>query len=294
MKRLSLLAGVAVLAALPSGGASAGSAAGMIVLEGHQGTGKSERVALYLVRPDGTGVRKLPGAGRFSGEPSWSADGRKIAFTSNRAGDPAFASSNEIFVMNADGTKATQLTINSLEEHDPAYAPRGRLIAYAGDQGVKVIDDEGTIISNITGEVPLRRPTWSGDRTRLAFSSGPNRKLPSSQIYVVGYRGTSLKRITQIRGGAAEPDWSPDSRSIVFVAGRPGDVYVMRPDGTGVRRLTRTPAAEWSPAWSPDGRKILFTRGSSHKALWVMDATGRNPKRLLSDPKISFERPDWR
>jgi TolB protein len=62
-----------------------------------------------------------------------------------------------------------------------------------------------------------------------------------------------------------------------------GDLYSVRPDGTGLRRLT-TGGKAFGPAASPDGTRIAFSsdrgRGSGPLELYVMDAAGRNAKRL--------------
>ena len=58
--------------------------------------------------------------------PAWSPDGRRIAFTSERDGNP------EIYVMNADGSGVTRLTYNDARDLDsfPAWSPDGRRIAF--------------------------------------------------------------------------------------------------------------------------------------------------------------------
>src|SRR6266850_1775364 len=56
--------------------------------------------------------------------PAWSADGSKIAFTSNRAGKP------EIYVMNVDGSNPTRLTMNSDFDEGPAWSPDGAKLAF--------------------------------------------------------------------------------------------------------------------------------------------------------------------
>jgi Tol biopolymer transport system component len=74
---------------------------------------------IYAVHADGSGLRKLTGHGYG---PEWSPDGRKIAFISDRD-DPAHRAS-DIFVMNADGSGQRNLTHTpNVSEHTASWAP---------------------------------------------------------------------------------------------------------------------------------------------------------------------------
>lgn len=59
---------------------------------------------VYVMKPDGTGLRRLTDHPRRDFDPAWSPDGSRIAFTSDRDGD------REVYVMNADGSHQTRLT----------------------------------------------------------------------------------------------------------------------------------------------------------------------------------------
>lgn len=243
------------------------------------------RTAIYVLR--GGVLAKLPSRGKFTGEPTWSPSADRITFTSDREGGGA--QFQEIFVMDANGGEVQQLTFNSFEEHDPAWAPRGDRIAFAGDQGINLTFADGSVVSKITAEVPLRRPSWAPDGRRIVFSSGPNPRLRNSQLYVVKINGTGLRKLTNAPGGASEPDWSTNGKSIVFVAGRPTDIFVIPAAGGAVRRLTRTQGAERAPAWTSDGRTIVFARGG---AIFKIPAAGGAPRLLLARKGVAFDRPD--
>ena len=80
---------------------------------------------IWTVPADGTGgsTPLVTGPG-INGSPSWSPDGRRLAFTSDRDGN------SEIYVMNADGTGQTRLTDNTLDDGSPVWSPEGNRIAF--------------------------------------------------------------------------------------------------------------------------------------------------------------------
>jgi TolB protein len=79
--------------------------------EPHEGnTGSTRyRADIYLIHPDGTGLRRLTRLTNNNVSPAWSPDGKRIVFASDRGHDDV----SDIYVMNADGTKQTRLTADS-------------------------------------------------------------------------------------------------------------------------------------------------------------------------------------
>jgi Tol biopolymer transport system component len=123
-------------------------------------------------------------------------------------------------------------------------------------------------------------PAISANDGRIAFVRASGRFRADEDgyehqgIYTMSADGSGLRRITLPRTGTArddEPQWSPDSRQIVFVrtnlSAKPAGsqaVFVVNTDGSELRRITpwKLRAGD-GPNWSPDGTRVLFRSNES-------------------------------
>src|SRR5690242_14322724 len=99
-------------------------------------------------------------------DPSWSPDGKKIAYRDSRRG---INNNDEIYVMDSDGRRPRNLTHGPVDEWSPSWSPDGKLIAFfSGDLYVMRPDGgDARAITKLEGEYPA----WSRDGRRLAFMS---------------------------------------------------------------------------------------------------------------------------
>lgn len=111
----------------------------------------------------------------------------------------------------------------------------------------------------------LRTPTVS--QTQIAFAYANN-------IWIVDKDGGTARRVSSFAGGASNPKFSPDGRTLAFTASYGGnnDVYVVPADGGEPKRLTWHPGADTVQGWTHDGRSVLFT---SSRATWAPTAAPR-------------------
>lgn len=190
------------------------SATGQVAFEASIFEGGAWSIVVHLTNVDGTGVRPL-----FDNpadhSPSWSPDGSKIAFISERDGR------HRLYVMNADGSGEHPLTDHGGDDWLP------------GNRG-------GT-------EAAFAYDPWSPDGTRLAFDYDA---VDGWGTYVINADGSGLTRLsdhpTWFNG------WSPSGDHIAFTDRRiPTDVYVVRADGTGLLNLTDSPDDDSDAVWLP-------------------------------------------
>ncbi len=245
---------------------------------------------IYLMNIDGSELREITDSSGLITHFSWSPDGQRLVFDSDRDGDA------EIYTIKIDGSDLTQLTSNSTYDLDPAWSPDGTQIAYiAYDSGSKTIN-----LMNVDGSdsqflVDGKTPAWSPNGSAIAFGRYED------GIYTIAVGSGKTTRLTDSsrHGEDFYPEWSPDGSLILFASNRhqPGDaltesVYIMKADGSGIGRLSEV----WgSPpfSWSPDGQWIVYTQGFySGAELYMMDSQGFNVRPLMED-NLGLH-PQWR
>lgn len=168
---------------------------------------------IYRMTADGIGLKPLThGPNRaLNVEPAVSADGQKVAFSSDRSGNP------HIYVMGIDGSSPRKITSAGKYNASPAWSPDGKMLAFAGDDSghfdIFTIGADGTGLKRLTD---ARRPTgkasnnespsFSPDGRHILFTSD---RTGNYQLYVINVDGTNERRITEDRYNWDKPKWSP-------------------------------------------------------------------------------------
>ena len=180
----------------------------------------------------------------------------------------------------------------------PRFSPDGKTLAMsmdrAGNTDIYVMDLQSRSTQRLTSDPGIDvSATFAPDGKALVFQSDRGGK---SQLYTMNADGSDVKRISRGDARYNNPVWSPRGDKIAFVRAADGKfgIGIMDPDGTGERILAESYMDE-APTWSPNGRVILFhrtERGSGNSALYAVDITGRNLRRVdtgggASDPAWS-------
>jgi len=198
------------------------------------------QMTLYIANADGSGERPLFAISGFDYNPSFSPDGKWIAFTSERNG----SGEADLYRVHVDGSGLERLTDDPALDDQAAFSPDGNQIAFVSTRGahnasIWILDLTTRKARNLTGAPALQaaagkmngyfRPSWSPDGQWIAFSSDRNFDF-KPHVY-------------------PDPAWEhPQELSI----------YVIHPDGSELRRLTPAGVSDGSPKWSPDGKRIVF------------------------------------
>jgi Tol biopolymer transport system component len=164
---------------------------------------------LYVMKPDGTDLRKVSKEMPYAPSPLWSPNGKQIAFS---------GPGGKEYVVNADGTELRELLPN-VQAHISSYAwsPDGKRIAFAavhyrGELDVYVINANGTGRSNLTNTKTIieDEPSWSPDGEQIAFTRGVAGDVYVDQdVYMMNADGTGRKRLAN---NASSPSFAPWER----------------------------------------------------------------------------------
>lgn len=231
-------------------------------------TGKKE---LYLMDVDGNKPVRITNHRSIVLNPDFSADGRKVLFTSYRDGNTNLYS-KDIF-----SGKEERISSRKGLNVGARYKKEGDGIAVTlskdGNPEIYLLDDNGKIKQRLTNHWGIDiDPSWSPDGRNLAFVS--NRR-GNPNVFIQSLGGEA-RRLTLEGKYNVTPAWSPRGDRIAF-SRKEGvfDIYTIRSDGSDERRLTFGPGNKEHPRWSPDGRFLTYSDDSSgKKIIYLMRADG--------------------
>ncbi len=209
--------------------------------------------------------------------PSWSPDGSRLAFQSNRFGQW------DLFSIDDDGANELRLTSNLNDDENPAWSPDGVVIAFDSERAGAGVEADLWQIVFISGEASAtaltfgnnddREPAWSRTGSTLAFAS--DRGVGNqTDLWSLTLAGGAATQLTALAEPDASPAYAPFDDRIAFVStlnfGTP-HVYVRQTDATVAPVSGDVTFTESDPAWSPDGNSVLYARRTgAHSNVWIM------------------------
>lgn len=275
-------------------------------------TGDTE---IFIVDPDTGDARNLTRSPKSKERyPSWSPDGKFVAFNSDRDG------THNLYLIGADGRNLRQLTHEKpgVEAGMQSWTADGKWIYFGlfgkGPPRMCRIAPDGTGFREVGNGID---PAVSPDGKHIAYAEA---RKDGHHLRVMDVDGTNNRMLTPTGNvfGGVHAAWSPDGKWIVY-ADQVGDaleLFRIDPEGKNAVQLTRLGKACTTPAVSPDGKWISFRycdeiywrdgktserayreRRADKRPVWVMGSDGSSPhviETLHYQTTIDGSRAPWR
>ena len=242
------------------------------------------RTSVWIVSATGGEPRRLSGDEKKASGPRWSADGKRIAYLSDREREKP-----QLHVIDAAGGEPRRVTDLALGAMPASWSPDGTRLLF----GARVPD----VLPPTDPEAKKRWEARPRHITRSQYKAdGQGYTFDArTHLFVADVASGSVTQITDGDFEDRAEAWSPDGKRIVWARTRSGltdynqtDLFVANADGSETQRLTTKAGRPTSPTWSPDGKRIAFYAyddaspwiGDPMLRPWVVSANGGDERPL--------------
>lgn len=244
------------------------------------GVGKDARYALMVADSDGWNPQSVVRSSEPLLSPSWSADGRKLAYVSFERGN------SSIYIQDiTTGARELVAAFRGING-SPAFSPDGRKLALtlsrSGNPEIYVMDLGSKALTQLTQQIGIdTEPTWSADGASIYFTSDRSGR---PQIYRMSASGGGATRVTFQGSYNASASVSWDGKKIAMVQGNGNNYRIAIMDSsTGSARWDNlSPGSlDESPSFAPNASMVLYAAREGRGVLYAASADGRVRQRLV-------------
>lgn len=253
------------------------------------------RPHIFTVSKGGGEAHQITNGDYADSDPTWSPDGRWIAFASARHDERDYDNASDIFVAAAEGGDARRVTDTAGPAGNPAFSPDGRSIAYVGDRALNEagrntrlyrMSTDGGPATCLTTDLdrsvsPFGMPMWSGDGQSIVIGASDRGSEVVLRVTLRG-DGESANIGTVIAGDRQITALSgcPQAPLFVFLATdptHPGELFLCDADGGGECQLTDCNRA-WRKGVALVAPELLrYRRDGVDLDCWVLKPAGYVP-----------------
>ena len=226
--------------------------------------------------------------------PTWSPDGKKIVFSSERAGKW------DLWVVSSEGGTPQRLTDDTSIDYQPTWSPDGKWIAYgsgtAAEFDLRVLPAGGGVAQSVdSGTRWVLRPGWSSDGRSLLYSGERAGLVSVWRLPFSGGKASgSPERVTVGPGADVASAIDRGGRIAFATVGGSPDIWEWSLSSGELRQVTSETGMETNARVSPDGKTMVFAsdRGGT-RAVWSADLANRAPTRITAGKNEGFSFARW-
>jgi Tol biopolymer transport system component len=246
----------------------------------------SKRTAIFVIKKDGSGMRKVVQMPDNLGSPRWSHDGKRLAFDAIH--HATFV--KKLYIVNLDGSGLQEVGDAAM----PDWSPDDKQLVLFSGAGSFIGDlGPGVYSQNVDGAgrnklADGEGPRWSPDGTKIAYTD----RLRLTTIDVVSGEQQELldEPFERVYVGF---DWSPDGKQLAFIGGRNNARDLIIIDVAGANRNMRVRLTsnlmDGHVSWSPNGKQLVFSMLTS---IYFIDVEKGHPRLVPRVKGFAFD-PSW-
>ncbi|OYW80462.1 MAG: Tol-Pal system beta propeller repeat protein TolB [Polynucleobacter sp. 32-46-5] len=254
---------------------------------------EGKRYRLVISDADGQNIRNAMTSGEPIISPSWSPDGKKVAYVSFEDRKPV------IYVHELATGRRFALSNQKGNNSAPAWSPDGKKLAVSlsrdGNTQIYSINADGSGLQRLTrGRTIDTEPQYSADGRYIYFTSDRGGNPQIYRMSAEGEQAEGAKRVSFKQGFVTSPRISPDGKYLAYIANIGGAfrLYILNL-ATGDAQALTDGSSDESPSFAANGRYVLYSTKVGGKRVLAAVSVDGNSKQVLSIPGSDVRQPSW-